>query len=505
MNKFLLLTCIALSSCAHQKKDQSAEFVLLHTNDSHGHIENYSVLKTVVKQIRQKNNQVLLLDGGDTLSDTLESMHDKGETVSNFMKELEYDAMVPGNHDYDYGVSRLLSFSNSGLPLTAANLFHESGKEALPPFLVLEKGDFRIGVIGITYPKTPYTTDKKNVKKIKFSSDLKKIIEVSVQRLQEKRVQIIILLTHLGLSKDIEIAESITGIDLIVGGHSHNQISTPLRINNTYIFQAGAHLQNLGKANFIFRNGTLSLKEYDLLDISLSPNAKKDEETANRIQKIKKRVNADKVIVRSREAIPRADTIADSYPRKRKSQSPADSLFADLLLRTFKSDGVILPGVGYGLPLPKGKITLSDLRNLIPHDSKLYRIWLKGREIKEVIEQSLENIFTEDTDKRIGGVVQVAGISFTYYPEMARGERVSSLLINGGSFEPEKSYEIITPGLLAEGGHFYKTFKNAKRKELLKETYPELIMKELKKEQQVASPTDIRIIEIPILELHKTK
>jgi 2',3'-cyclic-nucleotide 2'-phosphodiesterase (5'-nucleotidase family) len=505
MSKFLLLLFIALSGCAHEKKDQSLEFILLHTNDSHGHIENFSVLQSVVKQIREGNDHVLLLDAGDTLSDTLESMHDKGETVSNFMVELGYDAMVPGNHDFDYGVNRLLSFSNAGLPLIAANLLLESGKPALPPYMILNRAGLRIGVIGITYPKTPFTTDKQNIEQVKFNSDLKKVIEASIQKLQKERAQIIILLTHLGLSKDIEVAETIPGIDLIVGGHSHNKVLNPLRIKNTYIFQAGAHLQNLGKAKFLFRNGELFLKDYDLMDINPSTNIKKDQEIAKRIQRVKKKVNADKILARSKEAIPRADTIAGNFPRKRKSQSLADSLFADLLHRIFKSDGVILPGVGYGLPLPKGEITLSNLRNLIPHKTKLYRIRLKGKEIKEVIEQSLENIYTEDVEKQIGGLIQVAGIEFTYYPERPKSKRVSSLLINGAPYIPSKDYKIITIGLLAEGGHFYKTIKHAERKELLKEIYPELIEKLFEKERVITSPKDLRMIEIPIIKRNKGK
>ena len=158
----------------------------------------------------------------------------------------------------------------------------------------------------------------------------------------------------------------------------------------------------------------------------------------------------------------RAQTLAGTSARKRDEESPIDSLFADLLRKETKADFAFLPGVGYGVAIPPGPITAAQLRQMIPHDGKVVTMKLSGAWILEVIEQSIENVFTSDPTVKVGGMIQLSGLRFKYRATHAKGHRITYIERTLGNWNAADDFVVVTNSMLAQGGHNQSAFLQGK-------------------------------------------
>ena len=158
----------------------------------------------------------------------------------------------------------------------------------------------------------------------------------------------------------------------------------------------------------------------------------------------------------------RAQTLAGQEARKRDQESPVDSLFADILRQETGADVALLPGVGYGVAIPPGPITAAQLRQLIPHDGTVFTMQLAGAQIRDILEQSVENVFSDDAATRVGGMIQVSGIRFRFDPNRSHGSGVVELADLSGAWDHGRQYLVATNSLLAQGGHNYREFLRPK-------------------------------------------
>lgn len=143
--------------------------------------------------------------------------------------------------------------------------------------------------------------------------------------------------------------------------------------------------------------------------------------------------------------------------RKRDEESPIDSLFADILRAATNADIALLPGVGYGVAIPPGPITAAQLRQMVPHEGKVVTMRLSGAQVREVLEQAVENTFSDDPAVKVGGMLQVSGMKFSYDPNRAKGARVWFIERNEGEWDATTEYVVVTNSMLAQGGHNYQT------------------------------------------------
>lgn len=277
--------------------------------------------------------------------------------------------------------------------------------------------------------------------------------------MQQEGAQISIVLSHLGLHGDRHLAAETEGIDVIVGGHSHNRIRDPLRVGDTLIVQAGAHGSDLGRLDLTVEGDRIAAHRHTLtlLDHASVP---ADPDAAELVEKLVQphRQAMNRQIGTAAEWLVRAQTIAGGEPRKRNKQSPIDLLFADILREVTGADVALLPGVGYGIAISPGAITAAALRQLLPHDGKIVTMELRGSAIRDILEQSLENVYTDDPARKVGGMIQVSGLRFTYDAGRDRGDRILELHLDEKPYEPEVRYLVATNGMMAEGGHNYQSF-----------------------------------------------
>lgn len=245
------------------------ELVILHTNDIHGRIEEDRFdgmglprMAFLVENFRDKYEHVLLLDAGDTIhGKPIVNLLD-GRVVVEMMNVMGYDAMVVGNHDFNYGYEYLLEIRESmDFALLGANVLKD-GERLFDPYTIFHVGDKKIGVFGLATPETYFKTHPNNIIGLEFS-DIVVAAEEMVKELQGEGVDMIIALAHLGLEGDYTselVANEVDGIHLIVDGHSHHFLEEGLWVKDTLIVQAEEYTKNLGVVHVDLSSDRVSME-----------------------------------------------------------------------------------------------------------------------------------------------------------------------------------------------------------------------------------------------------
>lgn len=228
--------------------------IVLHTNDIHARIEasdesmGMAKLAAIVEEYRQSYDHVIVLDGGDTIHGLPIANVLQGRSVVDTMNAVGYDAMVPGNHDFHFGFSRLMELADlMEFSLVAANVTR-GGSPVFLPHVIIERGPYQIGIFGLATPATLTTTNPRNIRGLTFE-DMAAAAQVQVEQLQEQGVDLIIALGHVGLDGNYpspEVVEQVSGVHLFVDGHSHHALASGQWHNNTLLVQAGQHLRYMG-------------------------------------------------------------------------------------------------------------------------------------------------------------------------------------------------------------------------------------------------------------------
>ena len=297
----------------------------------------------------------------------------------------------------------------------------------------------------------------------------------------------VIVLSHLGLTGDKALANTVSGIDIIVGGHSHNRMTKPERVGDTLIVQAGAHGSDLGRLTVIVDGGRMKAhEESPALDHNQFP---PDDEMTNLVRTVSSAYAAelDEVIGSAESSLVRAQTLAGQEAERRDQESPIDSLFADIVRSESKADIGFLPGVGYGVAIPLGPVTAAQLRQLVPHDGKVVTMTLTGAQVRGILEQAVNNVHTEDVREKVGGMIQVSGLYFAYDSRKQRGDRISAVTVGDAELQNEREYRVATNSMLAGGGHNQQTFLGGNDKQELGSQY-EVIRAWFKRRSPVRPP-----------------
>jgi 5'-nucleotidase len=309
----------------------SQELTILHTNDMHSKLTGYGPeseytpltlnndltlggfarLATLFNESKESEGEgLLILDDGDFLMGSL--FHAAEEATGfqlNLMKEIGYDVITLGNHEFDFGPETLINMLNAaknagGYPeIVSSNIIFPAdseitekfkklqGKDAIQSYTLLQKNGLKILVFGLlgadAYSVAPASQP------ISFSDPLKFTQKFIDEIKTKENPDLIICLSHSGVypskdgnsfvGEDVELAKKVTGIDIIISGHTHVVTPQPVKINNTYIVQTGSYVQNVGRINLLFENGEITKFDFNLLP--LDDKIKGDEAVHEKINK----------------------------------------------------------------------------------------------------------------------------------------------------------------------------------------------------------------------------
>lgn len=222
--------------------------VILHTNDMHNRLreERAVRLRQIVEEERARH-PCLLLDAGDAIGAGNVTFNPAGEPILDLMSDIGYTAMTVGNREFhltEMGFHAKLN--RARFPVLCANVRPRDGAHLpVQPHLFLEVGDRRVGIIGLTVPMITERMLSRHVSAYVFDDPVQRGCELAEEL--RPQVDLLIALTHIGLKRDMELAQATDRIDLIIGGHSHTLLEEPLREGSTVIVQTGAHARYVGR------------------------------------------------------------------------------------------------------------------------------------------------------------------------------------------------------------------------------------------------------------------
>lgn len=216
---------------------------IFHTNDLHNRKSVFSYLGSV-----KREQNILFLDGGDAIGGSNTLFH-LNEPILKEMSRVGYNAMAMGNREFNYLRFVLRQrYRSVNFPILSANLRDLSGKTdgCWKEYTIVRTEDMNIGITGLTpvqFQKDSFLTKLTGF----LFSPPEEALQFVIKKLRELEVNMVVVLSHLGFKDDKRLAKNISGMDIIIGGHSHSLIEKPVAVNNTYIFQTGCYGENIGK------------------------------------------------------------------------------------------------------------------------------------------------------------------------------------------------------------------------------------------------------------------
>lgn len=236
---------------------------LLHTNDVHGRIylpgqaQGLTKIATLVREARAAMPNVLLLDAGDIIHGTPEEKAFGGRSSLSAMNALGYDMATAGNHEFDFGqeVTReAIRFAR--FPLLSANVLDERTGAAwggLRPYILRDVDGIRVAVFGLTTPTTVDIQWPRTLAGIRFADPFTAARDLISRLRRDERADVVVALSHLGYAPDLLLAGTVSGIDLILGGHSHTRLAQQVWVGETLVMQTGALGRALGRVDLVVR------------------------------------------------------------------------------------------------------------------------------------------------------------------------------------------------------------------------------------------------------------
>ncbi|MDR0826827.1 MAG: bifunctional metallophosphatase/5'-nucleotidase [Desulfovibrio sp.] len=503
----LLAMAVVLTGCAVPRTSgpqKDYALTVLHTNDVHSSYGGFTSenricyapvceggsggsvrLQRAVRAVRAQKPDAILLDGGDEFQGTLFWTLHKAAPITEIIDRIGYQAIAPGNHEFDDGVVTFLCYANSiKTPVVAANLSFDKGlkgAERILPWLVTEIKGRKVGIVGLVTAETPLVTS--NSEGAKFSDEAA-ALKKAVTELTAQGVDIIIALTHDGFEDDKKLARTVAGVDIFVGGHSHSLLSNSIpRAEGKYptvekspegkpvlVVSAGSAGRYLGKLDVVFDAAGVPVSwsgEPIPVDDKTLAEMKAPEADAALAAVIEKYAAParEKMVSKLGEIVaPGLDGLPLEKPdvlQCRANDCLTGNIVADALLTIpFKNTQVaLLNGGALRNSLPGGKVTAGDVLATLPFQNTPVTADVPG----SVILQALEHGVSAYGDGS-GGFLQTAGLRYAFDDRRPKGQRITKAEVRDANGKwkavaKAKNYRVVTIDFLSNGTDGFAVLK----------------------------------------------
>jgi sulfur-oxidizing protein SoxB len=422
----------------------------------YGRLGGFAHLKTLIDRLRTEAGagRSLLLDGGDLWqgSGLANLMH--GEDMVDAANLLGIEAMT-GHWEFTYGEERLRAnlkrfkgeFLAQNVFLTEEAVFDNKPAfdaatgRVFKPATIKEIGGFRIGVIGQALPYVPIAHPKRFTPDWTFGIHEPELQKVIDGLRQNDKVDAVLLLSHNGMDLDLKLASRVTGIDVILGGHTHDAVPQPITVANsggkTLVTNAGSAGKFLGVLDLELGKGAVKNVRYHLLPVYaglLKPDAAM-QALIDKATKPHAAAFGEKLAV-----------AGDLLYRRGNFNGSMDQLICDALRHELDAELALSPGFRWGNTLLPGEpITMKDvLSETAITYPEVYVTEMTGAQIKAILEDICDNLFNPDPYYQQGGdMVRIGGMDYACAPAESMGKRISDLTLdNGRKLEAGKSYKV---------------------------------------------------------------
>ena len=465
------MTAFAEGESGTGAKQNVTEVTIYHTNDTHGYLEGdgESVIGLpLVAGLKNTDENAILVDAGDATQGLPLASLTKGNDVIELMNLADYDLMVPGNHEFDFGTEAFLeNVDLAEFPVISANIYRDGslllagtqeGNEGC--HTVIERDGVKIGFFGLTTVHTASATNPEGLDGVEFTDEIE-AAKAEITHLEEAGADVVIAVTHMGDEAggapctSADLAEAMTGeyagrLDAIIDGHSHTVEND--EVNDVLIVQTGTGLSAVGKLTVSVQPGQdPSLKE-ELLGVDAFQNITPDPEVEQKLTEI----GAEQEEMLNEEIGALSTTLwagtIGQVPPTRFVETNYGNLAADALADSAKAlvretgtaEDQEMPviavenGGGIRAAVTNGNITLGELVSTFPFSNTVYMKKISPQVLYQMMEQSASDLDGQDPETGMllqqsvsGGFLQISGFRVVFDPDGEAGSRVSSITLDG--------------------------------------------------------------------------
>lgn len=478
---------VAVDAQAPDLSGQAVRLTFLHTSDIHSRLLEYNFdpsftdnglglmddvgpyggiaeMATILKRERADAGRVLHLDSGDCFQGSVLFNEFAGEAEFRTLTLAGLNGAVVANHEFDMGAQNLADQAQNwaGFPLLAANYAFEDPDlpwstqlaDLVVPTYMYDLDGLRVGVIGLANLSSLNSIyDESNSMGITVH-EVGSVIPHYAAELKAHGADLIVLVSHMGLDDDREIARTFPEVDLILGGHHHVALNPPLVVTNEVsgkripVVHSGAFAKFVGRLDLVVKDREILSWDYQLFPVDR--NVQEDPEIAGVLREYQWEVEDE---LNLGQVLGYAESQLDRY-----GSAGGDSMlgnFAAEAMRSFpgvETEIALTNTLGIRSDIPAGDITLDTLYNAMPFDNTITTMFLSGREVQEL----LDYVAYRSAERGCNSQAQVAGIRFTMNCDE---ERAEDILINGAPLDPAGTYQLATNNYIAHGGSGFEVLE----------------------------------------------
>jgi sulfur-oxidizing protein SoxB len=408
-----------------------------------GKVGGFAHLSTLVKTLRAQRPGALLLDGGDTWQGSATSLWTNAQDMVDAQLLLGVDVMTP-HWEMTFGADRVKEIVENDfkdrIAFVAQNIVdNEWGEQVFESHVIREINGVPVAIIGQAFPYTPIANPRYMVPDWSFGirdDHMQKVVDEA----RGNGAQIVVVLSHNGMDVDLKMASRVTGIDAIMGGHTHDAVPQPSIVENaggkTLVTNAGSNAKFLGLLDLDVQDGRVRDFKYRLLPVfaNLLP---ADMEMQAHIEKVRAPYKAQ-----LEEKLATTDSL---LYRRGNFNGTFDQLICDALIDVMGAQISFSPGFRWGVSvLPGSAITYEDVmtQTAITYPTATVNNFT-GTRIKEILEDVADNLFNEDPYYQQGGdMVRVGGLRYAIDPSAKIGKRITDMELDGKPIEADKEYSV---------------------------------------------------------------
>lgn len=473
--------------------DGTIALTIVHTNDTHGQYKNSA--STVgfekVKAIADKENADLILDAGDAFHGLPFATIEQGKSTAELLRAVGYDAVCPGNHDFNYGAAALKALrteepavktedsegkadkAQKNFKLLNANVVNASdGQNYFQPYITKtvtrgEEVSVKVGVFGLISPDIYSSTAPENVKDVRFDEAVEAAKKTVSKLKNDEKCDVIIALTHIGMTEkegmlsSRDIAKAVPEINVIIDGHTHAQYDEV--VGNTLIAQTGAYFSNAGIVKIFYEPD--SRKIVNTVGHVISPaDAEAYEsnwEVSKTIEDIEARQKPVLNQVVGKTDVPLEGSAIKTYTEETNLGRVVTSAY----LETTGADIAFENCGGIRASIAAGDITKGSVIGVSPFGNYLVTKKITGADLKSILEKSLEmganNLKAYQEGKHEwpanggGSYLQIGGMKVAYDPARSLDNRLVSVDIGGATLDLDSTYTVVTNQFVASNASKY--------------------------------------------------
>ena len=415
---------------------------------AYGKVGGFAHLATLVKRLKGSRPKALLLDGGDTWQGSATALWTAGQDMVEASLALGVDVMT-GHWEFTYGAERVQHVVRNDfkgrIAFVAQNIVGKHNAEAIfDPYVIREQNGIPVAILGQAFPYTPQANGEHFTPDWAFGIDEARL-QALVETVRSQGAQIVVLLSHNGMDIDLKLASRICGIDMVLGGHTHDGVPVPSIVANprgsTIVTNAGSHGKFLGVVDFDVKHGRVADWRYHLLPVfsDLLPADATMQATIDR--------------VRAPFAARLQDPIAESQEllyRRGNFNGSWDQLIVEALMQVLDAEIAFSPGFRWGTTLLPGQMITRE--NLMAQTAITYPdtavAHMTGTEIRKTLEQLSDKLFNDDPYQHQGGdMLRTGGLTYACEPAADMGARISDMRLNGQPIDADKSYKVARWGV----------------------------------------------------------